>query len=298
MDGVRIEKGTGGGTPRRRIMEAFKLRELSAVDRPAQQHAKMTLMKRDSSESENATKKGTDMTQEEMQKKLDAEVAKSAELTTKLEKAEADLAALKAKEYEMDEEEAAAAALMDEKSKKSFEAMSKADRKAHLAELRKNDEVLKVEGVGEIRKSLVGETQFAVFKAQQTRIEKAEAEAAKQAELAKRADLRKSIETGVLKNLPGEVDAVVDAMKAIGDLDPTIGKTINTMLEAGAKAIGAAYTSLGHAGEAKKAAGDFLKKVDEIKTAEKCSHQDAMVKARKDHPELFAAYQSGGAKGN
>ena len=34
----------------RRIMRAFKLAELSAVDRPAQAHAKMTIMKRDDSD--------------------------------------------------------------------------------------------------------------------------------------------------------------------------------------------------------------------------------------------------------
>lgn len=40
------EKGYGGGKRRKRIMRTFKLNEISAVDRPAQAHAKMTIMKR------------------------------------------------------------------------------------------------------------------------------------------------------------------------------------------------------------------------------------------------------------
>ena len=37
---------------KRRIMREFSIEELSAVDKPAQAHARMTIMKRDSSEDE------------------------------------------------------------------------------------------------------------------------------------------------------------------------------------------------------------------------------------------------------
>ncbi|RWD51234.1 MAG: hypothetical protein EOS25_13920 [Mesorhizobium sp.] len=49
MERIRVEK-------RRRVMTEFAISELSAVDRPAQQHARMTIMKRDDADRENVLK--------------------------------------------------------------------------------------------------------------------------------------------------------------------------------------------------------------------------------------------------
>jgi hypothetical protein len=294
MEREKIDKGTG-----RRIMREFRLQELSAVDRPAQQHAKMILMKRDDSNPE-----GDDM-DKKVEVKEDAPVTIDdltktiSELTVKLEKsesdrvkAESDLATEKAK---LDPDDEEYAGKLDPDSRKAFIALTSKERKAKIGEAKKAaekaDEIMTIEGVGEIRKSVVGESQFAYMKTQQERLAKQEKELAAERDLRKRAELTKVV-TDEYDNLPGELEKKVDVMKAVDDLPEEARKTLTTMLTAGNKAIGAAFTSFGHNGEARKrSAEDFMKKVEEVRILDKCSNQDAMQKVRKLHPDLFLAYQ-------
>lgn len=300
MERERIDKGG------KRIMREFRLQELSAVDRPAQVHAKLTLMKRDDNSKGDEMSKREQVTVEDLQLQLDEEITKSAtasatakeeldKANVDLEAARAEIEALKAKPSK-DEEELLEG--KDEKARKEFMALSKADRdkqiaarKVELEKIKKNDEVLAVEGVGEVRKSIVGEQQFAVFKVQQERFEKQEQELAAERDLRKRTQLTKVV-TDEYDALPGKTVEKVEVLLAVEKMDEEARKTLNTMLAAGNKAIGAAFTTMGHNGEARKqAAGDFMKKVDEIRTTEKCGHQEAMQKARRLHPELFQVYQ-------
>lgn len=288
MEDNVVEKAAGG----RRIMRQFRLQELSAVDRPAQMHAKMTLMKRDDGDP-NANPKGDVMEKndqvsvEDLQKKLDEEVTKAAALTAELEAAKAELVTEKAKP-DKDEEDFIATVKDEEKTKK-FLALSKDERKKVMEEAKKNDEVLTIEGV-EIRKSVVGTAQFAVMKSQHDRLTKQERDLAVERDLRKRAELAKVV-ADEYDNLPGETEKKVDVLAAIGKLDEDVTKTLATMLAAGNKAISAAFDTVGHKGEAKKSAGDFMKRVNEIRVEDKCSNQEAMQKARQLHPDLFAAYQ-------
>jgi myosin heavy subunit len=425
MERERIEKG-------RRIMRSFKLNELSAVDRPAQAHARKTLMKRDSSaevekivgfmkayldpcegarpfvdfvsasadqdkywramsvasdqlsgldsslrsiigdrnmvsaDKESAMRNSVEdflasirgkmpevedalmkvipddpteldklakgarsmareqITIEDLQKKFDDEVAKSVKLVADLEttkndlktataaltKSTADIEALKAEaekaksKMPADEEEYAAS-MKDDKAQKAFREMAPEARKAAMAKAKADDEVLKVEGVGEIRKSVVGEAQFALFKAQQVQNETIRKDLDAERDLRKRAELTKSVETGFMKDFTGKTDDKVDVLKAIESItDEKVRKNLTDMLETGAKAVKAAFTTLGHGGQGsldpdvKKAADDFMAKVTEIKRAEKCSHMEAMQKAQKEHPALFKAYQGEGPATN
>jgi hypothetical protein len=234
------------------------------------------------------------------QEELKAAQKQSEELSEKLAAVEAEKAEAEALGKLSDEEKEYAKSL-EADARKEFLALSDDKRRQRMRDLNKNDEVITVEGRA-IRKSVVGEDQFAVFKSLQDRFEKQETDrAAERAELVKEREQR---ETAVLtkrvdddfKHLPGEILEKVEAFRAIAKMEEGARKALERMLSAGEKAISAGFESLGHHREAlTKTAEDFQKRVDEIREKEDCSHTKALQRARKRFPEEFEAYQSAGS---
>lgn len=217
-----------------------------------------------------------------------------------LDAAEDALALAKAKADMSDEEKEAFEDMKDEEDKKKFLALVPEDRKKFVADLKKGDETITVDGLT-IRKSQVGDAQFAVIKSQQARIAASEAEIVKQREAAETAEISKRVDE-VMKNLPGETDAKVAALKAVSKLPESVQKTLNTMLEAGDKAIKAAFSTIGkHAGkdpsQVEKAQA-FERHVAEIAKRDNLSRAAALTKARHEYPAEFAAFQENGSTAN
>jgi hypothetical protein len=299
--------------PRRRnIMRAFKISEISAVDRPAQEGAKAAIIKRNS----NANTGDGSMTEKELQKKIDdlaAELAKvkadgeakigdlstaNAELVTKAAAATEEAETLKAKgkltpqqQAFLDQQEGETAD-EDKKKKatKAFLAMTPEQRDKLIAEKRANDEVITIDGE-EMRKSVIGATQFNILKRQSERVATLEQsskdaiEKAETAELAKRAD-------DEFSHLPGTTDDKVGVLRVIGKADKKVQETFAAMMKAGEKAINGAFEKLGHRGGNQTVdAGAFEKRVAEVRARDGSSRMDAMEKARKEFPTEFAAYQ-------
>lgn len=200
-----------------------------------------------------------------------------------------------------------------EGDRQKFRDMAPDERAAAMKKRDDADEILTVEGQ-QIRKSVVGAAQFAMFKAQQKRLEDMEKRANTEQEGRENAEYTKQAEE-TLGHLPGTVLAKVKALVFINKItdivkfkddkgvekEESVKDTVLKMLEAGDKAISAAYDRVGTRPLRKVvgAAGDpaaFDKRVDEIKTANKgISHQEATRKAREQYPDDFKAYQEAGA---
>ncbi len=316
--------------PRRVIMEDFEIDEISAVDRPAQKHARMTIMKNEDGSADNAEKEGdvTMKTAEQLQKEVDdltkklevatkkaeeaSEVAKSfedlqksvKELEAKLAKADAEKAEAleKSKQNEvlarLSEDEKAALESLDKTEAKKFLEMSSADRRKVMKKLEESDEILKV-GDRQIRKSAVGVETFEIFKAQQQQIEAAqevarvEKAAREQAEFTKRAE-------DELKHFSGEASVKAQILKVVSEVkDEQVRKQFEEMLKAGNGALKSAFERIGH----KDGKGDLLKKADptvfekrvtEIANRDRISKSEAMSKARIEYADDYKAYQEAG----
>lgn len=252
-------------TERRNIMRRFKISELSAVDNPAQKHARMAIMKR----ADDATNPGgsgdrakeANMTDLEKIANLESQIA---DLNKKLTTAETSIAAI---------------------TKARDDALTAAGDLQKSVELAKSDEVITVAGQ-EVRKSVVGEGSFAVFKAQQAEIVKVRDEA-ETSRLEKRAD----DEFGVLPGTTAERAAV---LKYIASAPDEVRKTAEAILTAAQKTMVSAFNTVGNRGEkpaVSKGGGSFMVKVNEIAKRDGLGKADAMTKARRECPDEYEAYQ-------
>ncbi len=240
----------------------LKLNELSSVDRPAQPGAKMVIMKR-----HVETEEGTDS----MAKTVD-------ELNADLAKANTDIATLKSTTASLETQLAAA-----NKAKDDF--MAERDKAkeecatAKAALVTATDEVIKVEGT-EVKKSEVGEAQFALTKALISRADMATFE--------KRAE----VEFG---NVVGTAAEKALVLKGLETLDEPTKKAAEAILLAAEKMTAAGFDRLGsggiHSNPTQKAAADtFTAKVAEIEKRDSVTRSVALTKARAEFPDEFAAY--------
>jgi hypothetical protein len=126
--------------------------------------------------------------------------------------------------------------------KRAKEAEAKVADLTKAADLAKNDEVLTVGGA-EVRKSAVGESVFAVMKAQQGEIEKAN-DKVELAELEKAA----AADYGKLPGTNIDKAKVLKAMKKKKPMDDETCKALETMLKAGNEAMKGMMTPTGYAG--------------------------------------------------
>lgn len=233
----------------------------------------------------------------ELQKQLDAMKVQVTDLTDKLAKAE-EAAKTEAEKAKMtDEEKEYADRLKDEDKKKKFLGMSKAERSAEIAKAKDGDETITVAGQS-IKKSVVGEAAFAVFKAQAEETAAMQKRLDEETEKRLSAELTKRAETEIA-NLPGDVTKKVGVLKAIDKMDKETQDTLTTMLKAGDSAIKSAFESLGHrdgkgelSKKGKEAVDAFEKRVSEVAARDKLGKTEAMTKARQEFPKEFEAYQA------
>lgn len=235
---------------------------------------------------------------------------KAAELAKKLEKAEADLKAAtdeleKAKgkgKDDMDgDEKTFYAGMKDDKKKKAFSEMTKADRAAEMkkaAELAKaGDETLEVDGLTFL-KSETGPAMFGFLKAQVARNDTLSKRLETETDARQTAELTKRAETD-LAGYAGELATKVSVLKAIDKMPAADKAELLKMLSVGGKAVGAAFQTLGkkadgteiEKADAQSARTAFTTKVSEIKKRDSLTQTKAMEKAAIEHPDLFKAYQ-------
>lgn len=242
---------------------------------------------------------------QDLTKKLEAATAsepakKAAELqdavetlTKKLEAAEAEKATALAKAGMSDSEKGYAAGLEGE-AKTKFMNCTPAERKKLMSKAADDDPVVyKADDGQEFRKSddprLVAMAKRADEQAKKADSER---ESRETLEHTKRAE-------DFLKNFSGEAAEKVDVVRAISKMAEKPRAALEKMLEAGGKAIAAAFETIGHNKETlAKTAADFNKRVDEIQARDKCSRVDAMSKARLEDPAAFDAYQSASSSQN
>jgi len=252
------------------IMRAFKMNEISAVDRPAQAGARMTIMKRDTSNDNNSNghERINDMTDAELQKMIaDAVTAATGDITKQLTDTTAALATLqkaapKKKPYDdsaTDGEPEPDADDMNDSAKKAWRAYSakqveKAVAKAKEAfdaeiaknaDVAKNDETLEHDGVV-LRKSVIGEDQFKVMK---SLTDTNEINA-----FTKRAETE-------IPALPGTSIAKAKALRAVSKLAKEDREVVEAMLKGGNAAMKTQLTTLGKDGNGDDTADGQIEKM-------------------------------------
>lgn len=240
----------------RNIIKELKLREISAVDDPAQVHARALIMKRKTEmvDCKNCQGKGCEMC---------GQPGKPAVKSGKLAASEGGDQTV-SKEIDMSDEAKKVADLekqVADLTKRAAEAelqvaeltKSIAKKDEEIADVKKakeaaeKDEVIKV-GETEVKKSAVGESIFAVVKAQQEDIRK-EREAREEVELTKRAETE-------FPSLPGEPIAKAKVLKAVARMSEEDRKALETMLKAGEAAMKTNFGASGHDGPGLGSVGD------------------------------------------
>lgn len=237
--------------------------------------------------TDDAAKKASDL-----QAELDKAAARVAELTEKAEKDEAEQAELVAKAAMSDAEKEYMAGLSGD-AKMKFMQASPADRAKMMKKSVEDDPVVyKSEDTGEeFRKSDDPRLVSAAKRADEaSKIAKEERERRETSELTKRA------EEEPIKSLPGETADKVEVLRAISKMDEQPRKTLETMLETGAKSIAAAFDTIGHQRkDVAKGSAEFGKRVAEVAKRDGISQSAAMTRARTEYPEEYAAaYPSAG----
>jgi hypothetical protein len=271
----------------KRILTGLRLDKIAAVDKPCQEHATMTIMKRATSTDaangvnpagdpagDHVDKKEKPMS-DEAKKVADLEKA-VADLTKRAEAAEAAKAAADALAKMSDKEKEHLAGLKDEDAKKAFTAMSAEDRAKAIGKAVENDEVLKFDGA-EIRKSAVGEAQFAFMKSQQARIAKQDEEIAKERDARVMSDLRKRADDE-FSHVPGSTDERAAMLKALNGMDEAVRKSFEAVLKAHEEVVKNAFNTMGH-GNGKVAEGSADDQLDKMAKAHATKNNVPFAKA-------------------
>lgn len=211
-------------------------------------------------------------------------------LTEKLEKADAEKAEALAKAG-MSDAEKAYCADMAPAEKAKFMSMSPEERMKAMKKSADADPVVyKSESTGEeFRKSDDPRLVKLAKQADEDRaLAKQEREARENAEFAKQADDDlKEFSEAVAKR-----DDKIAVMRAVAKMDDGPREALRKMLAVGAKAISAAFDTIGHRNESvAKSAGAFEKRVSEVQARDKCNKVQALERAREEFPEEFKAYQ-------
>lgn len=324
---------------KRRVLSKIKLTEISAVDRPCQEHARVAILKRapgnhqgddhmpdDTEVVEELEAQVTDLEAQiaDLNKQLDAltkeddegkpvrkrlgkpsvdELQKKVEDLEKAAQAAADEKAeiekfTKALSELSEDEAEFYKAMTDDEQKKDFLSMSPAERKKAQDECKKNEETLEVGGQ-QIKKSVVGTATFAILKAQNEAIRKANEDIAVERVLRETAEFKKAADDKYA-HVPGSTDERAEMLRAIDKMEEPLKKSFMAVLEQSEKLAKAGFGSVGHTGkgdkpgasaEMKKAADQFESAVEKIATERKISKTEAMAVVRKSQPDLFKAYQ-------
>jgi len=184
----------------------------------------------------------------------------------------------------------------DAAAKKAFMAKSVAERRRDMDLKKSKDEVCTLEG-HEIRKSVVGDAQFAILKATSTKLAQAEADIRKERDAREMAELTKRADD-LYAHVPGTTQERANMLKVMDALEEPLRKAFEAVFTQSEKLAGKAFESVGRGTspdeieKARRGATDFKKRIDEIQAANKnMSRSDAMTKARLQYPDEFKAYQ-------
>lgn len=188
------------------------------------------------------------------------------------------------------------------KEEEQDECMTKA-----IAKRDSGDETVVIEGE-KIRKSVVGEASFKIFQKQAARIKATEDEMAKVAKEATKVRLEKRADDE-FAHVPGTAEERGLMLGAIEKMEKPLQDAFLKVFKQSEAMGKAGFATLGHDGKAiqkkdegssdiKKAKVDFEAKVAEIKKRDNCSNSQATSKARVEFPDLFKAFQGGGAQVN
>lgn len=190
---------------------------------------------------EDWTKGDDDMTLEEQLRKLQEDITKATS-DLAIEKA----ARLQAEAFaKMTDAEKDHCVGMSDDQKKAFMAKSPDDRKTEMNKRAADDELITVAGVT-VKKSAVGDGVFAIMKAQQVRIDKADEDIRKAREREERQQLVKRAKEE-LPNLPGSDEEKADLLKAVEAIPDEKGrKAAMEALKAGSNALRERTGELGH----------------------------------------------------
>lgn len=227
--------------------------EVSLVDAPANPGARVVMFKSGSKPagSDGDQNEGTDPMADEAKKIADleksiADLKKANEDTAaKLEKAEAAKAEAETiAKMSTGEREHLATLKGDDRA--AFLAMTPAKRRKAAAEAAEDEEVLKVEGV-EIRKSVIGDAQFAIIKSQQARLDKQAEDIAKANEKAELATLKKRADDE-FSHVPGSTDDRAAMLKAVAGMTEPLRKSFEAVFVQSQKLAKAAFARVGHGG--------------------------------------------------
>jgi len=230
------------------ILKDFELVEISGVDRPAQESALMSIIKR---------KEEHDMSAEEL-KVLKSKVA---ELSAALEVAKS-MASLH-------DAEKMYVSSMSESDRDSFIKMSPADRNAHMEMSKRAQEVIEINGTL-INKGAVGEATFEVLKSQQERIVKQEAETKKARDLAIQATfVRKAADN--YSHVSGTSEEIGTLLRETADISKSSRQTLESILEALEKSNKAAFENKGSASGSDEGT-DAISKLDAMAKAHSEKH--------------------------
>jgi hypothetical protein len=283
------------------FLEKLSLNELSLVDKGANQHASVTIFKRDASSGADKGGSSADSTAETKDDPnmaaTEAQVAdlnKSVEALTKsLDDTKAELAKAEAISKMSDAAKTYMKSL-DDDAKAKFMSLSTAEQDAKAAKVAKADETLELHGQ-RIQKSAVGDGVFAVMKAQAAeiqkaneRIEKAENEAKLQV-LAKRAD-------DEFASLPGDRLAKARILKSFETLSDEDRAAAEAMLKAGSSSLAKAFSTVGKNGSPAQAEGSaesqLQKKAEEIAKRDNVSVAKAYETAITENPDLYESIET------
>jgi hypothetical protein len=247
-------------------LKGLRLSELSLVDEPANEDARVTVTKRSATAPAGVgpARKGAHSSTEE-NSMSEKETALQAQVTD-LTKSVSDLTT---------------------KLQSTTASLEKAQADLALAQgeiAKGKDETILVGGV-ELKKSAVGEGTFAALKAQASEIAKAKDEAETVA-LTKRAETE-------FANLPGEPLAKARVLKAVAGLPEAERTTLEALLKAGNAALKSATTEVGKGGGAGGDA-DAEAKLETLAKSHAAENKVSIVKARAEvleTPEGKALYR-------
>lgn len=231
--------------------------------------------------------------------KTDAEIAELEKKAADAETLRKSLAAEEAKTAnlallaKMTDAEKVFTAKMSDEDKAKFMAESEDERKAKVSKSAATDETLVIAGA-EIRKSQVGDAQFAIFKSLARENADTNAKLAKAISDAEDTRLAKRA-TEEFSHLPGKPEEIAAVLKSFGSMPEAQRIQAETMLKAGDAALAGSFARTGRGSTepsplAKAAGAAFDEKVSMIKSRDNCSGTEAMTKARREFPAEYAAY--------
>lgn len=249
----------------KRIMRAFKMSEISAVTRPAQEGALKAIIKSRSDDIESSTDHG-DVGKALNHDDADGEVVEAVrcsggdQVGTKESPMtdNAKTADLEKQIGELKEELA--------KSVATIEAMN-------AAEIAKNDATIEVGGEV-VRKSVVGDGVFKLLQAQAEAIAKAN-------EATELAAFEKAAKED-FGNLPGEDVAKAKVLRSVEKMDEEVKADLEKMLKAANAAMGKAFVPVGADG-----GGEFAKAEDELDALAKAYATEHSVSFSKAYSQVM-----------